>query len=61
MNFQSVKAAPGQYVQLQAQISDIKHMSGEYGDYALGKALDVMGYEESSPARRTCAFRPDSR
>jgi hypothetical protein len=46
MNFQSVKAAPGQYIQLQAAIVEIKHQSGEYGDYALGKAQDNTGQVE---------------
>jgi len=43
MNFQQVMAAPGQYIQLQATITDIKHMNGEYGSYALGKAQDNQG------------------
>lgn len=46
MNFAQVKAAPGQYIQLQAVITEIKHMDGNYGQYALGKAMDGPGYVE---------------
>ena len=46
MNFQSVKAAPGQYIQLQAAIAEIKHFDGDYGPYALGKAQDNQGFVE---------------
>ena len=46
MNFQSVKASPGKYVQLQAVITEIKHMDGDYGPYALGKAQDNQGVVE---------------
>lgn len=46
MNFQSVKASPGQYIQLQAAIVEIKHITGDYGPYALGKAQDNQGFVE---------------
>ncbi len=46
MNFQSVKSAPGQYIQLQAVITEITHQTGQYGPYALGKAQDNQGVIE---------------
>ena len=49
MNWQSVKAAPGQFIKLQVIITDIKHMNGQsgMGPYALGKAMDGPGQVES--------------
>ena len=47
MNWQLSKAAPGTFVQMQAVIIEIKHMTGQYGSYALGKAQDGPGQVES--------------
>jgi hypothetical protein len=46
MNWNTVKGQPGKYVQLWAAVAEIKHFSGEYGPYALGKATDRDGYVE---------------
>ena len=43
MNWQAVKAAPGQFVTLQVVVTEIKHVDGQYGAYGLGKAQDGPG------------------
>lgn len=48
MDWQHVKAAPGQFIKLQVLITEISHQSGQYGPYALGKAKDGPGYIEQA-------------
>ena len=43
MNWQASKAAPGQFVTMQIVVTEIKHMTGQYGAYALGKGQDGPG------------------
>lgn len=48
MNWQNVKAAPGNFIKLQVVITEIKHMQGQsgMGPYALGKSQDGPGQIE---------------
>ncbi|KKN77662.1 hypothetical protein LCGC14_0357870 [marine sediment metagenome] len=46
MNFAAVRAAPGNYIQLQVVVTDIQHRQGDFGAWASGKAQDGHGVIE---------------